>query len=1311
MAIDLDVVTRLDRATTREAAREAQQAFKGAGKEIGEDLGDGIAAGISAKSPEIEKSLNKVADASGRVIVEQEKLNALKDKGNATDAQLIAQSERVVKAYRDETSALQAVNRALEDHESKVRAANAALDDNSAKNESVVGSTVSLTTAMSNAGSAAGKFASSFGQIGAVAAVGTLPAAVTAVAELGGALQQLSGAALAVPGVFAGIAASVGTAALGMNGMKDAFDAVIKASDGTEASVKAANEALAGLSPNAAEAVTTVVGLKGTFEDLRNIASQNMFAGFSSGLTGMVGNLLPSVTRGVDGISQAINGNLLQVMDSLGSSSSQGFLERILGNTAQAQGQLTSAIDPIVNAVGTLTAAGSDTLPRLAEAVGDVANRFNNFITAADGDGRLGKWIDEGLDGFTNLGNSVLNIGKAFTGITEAAGGGQSLLSMLESGTAKLAAFANSTDGQNRMATYFQQGRDLLGQLLDVAQSAGPALGSMLSAATSVAQTYLPLISEILSIINSIPGGAQAVVGAFVAWKTLDGVSSLTTALNNVGLSLGGLPGKADAAGKGISSALSKVAVPAWLAYLVYNQGKDIFDNATKNDSQQPGQPTATDPSGQRGLQNRATGGTVMGIPSYSNAPAFQDRSLPVAAPDQYASPDAQRERRGFRMPVAAPNQLPSPDAMRQRRGRTDTPITPDVSGYTAPLVTESSGGGAKDKPVFDPSQYSLNSIPIGQFPGAEGASQMMAGAPAPMAPTAGRGPGGLVVDQAQVWDRETQLISAGQRVEETRQRVLELQADNDAAAADIQSAKNDALIAERNYIKTQRELTEAQQGTYKKANDSMSGAMNDLKSVFAPMDEDFGISGGLPGIAKWLVTFLGNMALGSAIGSSPELQAAALSMTAGASGSGGTGYGPASGGVYGAGFVGPSATNGYPSAGSPGTAAPGESDRGFAHRVMMPFFEQQGLTVGDHAADKHGEHQNGALDIMVDSLQEGNAVLQQVLSDPNVYGAIFNNQTYGYGKGASPRPYGSTGGPTDRHEDHVHAWYKPGGENNINPDGAAPGSMPMAAAAPVLGLSSGSGSVGGGGTQSVFVVNMPAAGFAPVGASTPATAPTTGAPATPSPSAMGPDALQPPATPGIGTGPAPGPLPNIIPGSAGQGYLGMRQQPGVGAAAGQSYSGMAQAASGGGGTGGIGLNDSMMAMAGGAADLVAPGSSIALKLANRAIQYGGQVAAIGVSGALETFLPHGSALGDPGKSWLGKIAGGIAGARPAAPNQAGKQAPQGQQGAQGGQSQQVTNDNRVMVDKMETGGGDGQGVANDIGRMQQQQYSAGGPR
>lgn len=199
--------------------------------------------------------------------------------------------------------------------------------------------------------------------------------------------------------------------------------------------------------------------------------------------------------------------------------------------------------------------------------------------------------------------------------------------------------------------------------------------------------------------------------------------------------------------------------------------------------------------------------------------------------------------------------------------------------------------------------------------------------------------------------------------------------------------------------------------------------------------------------------------------------------------------------------------------------AAPGESARDFAHRARQPIFEKEGYTVGDHKADQYGEHQNGALDIMVPSIAEGQKVLQQVLSDPNTYGAIFNNQTYGYGHGTTPKDYsaGHTGDPSQDHTNHVHAWYKPGNKDNIIP---LPGGMlpPGAADAVGPGMPGGGplGSVPSGSGTPVFVTNWPGGGAFGGGGG--------GAPGAPGGAPAGDPMAVGPTTPHLGTGAPPGP-------------------------------------------------------------------------------------------------------------------------------------------------------------------------------------------
>ena len=113
-----------------------------------------------------------------------------------------------------------------------------------------------------------------------------------------------------------------------------------------------------------------------------------------------------------------------------------------------------------------------------------------------------------------------------------------------------------------------------------------------------------------------------------------------------------------------------------------------------------------------------------------------------------------------------------------------------------------------------------------------------------------------------------------------------------------------------------------------------------------------------------------------------------------------------------------------------------------------------------------------------------------------------------------------------------------------------------------------------------------------------------------------------------------------------GGGLVGLAQQAAMMAAtSGGGMAGMAAGAGAGGGGGGAG--------GGVGAAIASLGMETAMKLAERGIEYGAQVAGIGAQGLLETFLPAGgSELAS--NNWLTRIVGGIAGAAPAMANLAG---------------------------------------------------------
>jgi hypothetical protein len=340
-----------------------------------------------------------------------------------------------------------------------------------------------------------------------------------------------------------------------------AHEAVASAAATAGSATDAVSQAMAKLSPSARQFLETLVALKPGWKDLQQTIQENGFSGLSAQLRTLADADLPHLKTGMGSIATAWNVTVKQLFASLGSTSSQGFLDRILGNTADAQTRLAAAIDPVVHAFGTLTAAGSDTLPRLADDVGKLATRFDAFITAADSDGRLDKWINDGITGVEHLSNTLLNIGKIFTDITSVAGGGQGLLATLDEGSKKLEAFLSSTQGQAALRNFFQQAREDLRAWIPILQSLPGFLSGVMSAARAWTQAFLPPLQQISTFLGDHPRLIENVVVAFAAWKSVNGVASLFDSLTKINTLLRvAMPAAAAEGAAGTTAALAPLA-------------------------------------------------------------------------------------------------------------------------------------------------------------------------------------------------------------------------------------------------------------------------------------------------------------------------------------------------------------------------------------------------------------------------------------------------------------------------------------------------------------------------------------------------------------------------------------------------------------------------------------------------------------------------------------------------------------------------------------------------------------------------------
>lgn len=460
-------------------------------------------------------------------------------------------------------------------------------------------------------------------------------------------------------------------------------------------------------------------------------------------------------------------------------------------------------------------------------------------------------------------------------------------------------------------------------------------------------------------------------------------------------------------------------------------------------------------------------------------------------------------------------------------------------------------------------------------------------------------------------FSQETSFLDARQKLAEKRARLDQLEKSSVATEQDRLKARNDVVEAERDLQGAEIRLNEARNTQYQKmikAGDQYSRQMGEIG---AQLDQDFGISKGLAGIAENITKFVANLAAAPLLG-----QLDAISQVNPSKG----GYGAmgvaAAKGVFGPQYTGIEQQQGYgyaaaamgPAALQPGQpyGLPGGTNTGgygSSGKVFPPWVHALEQTFGVKASTYSGHqesdrneagyapnpgHENRGIDWSgpVDAMQQFANYLSQIPG--SLEQVIWQNPNTGQATeiaGGRPQP-GYFSGDLGGHQNHVHTR--------------------QSAAIPLPGMAS-----------SAYAPTAPAA-------------------------------------------------PSVTPSLAGVPSMPGGMMPGMGAPsaapfANTTYGGITPASGSGGGGVGIqsgGLLDTAIGVGASGLDMLAPGAGQAaqtgIKLANRAIQYGGQVAGIGAQGLMETFLPFGgSELAN--NNWLTRIVGGLAGAAPAIPNAAGK--------------------------------------------------------
>lgn len=339
-------------------------------------------------------------------------------------------------------------------------------------------------------------FGNALSSIGRPAAFGALAAGAT---NLAASIAPAAGALGLIPGVAATAGAAIGTLSVAMTGFGEAMSNLRDPAKFAEAIAK--------LSPAAAQAATAVRGLVPAWDGLTNSVQQAAFAGVAEQIKTLGGKYIPILEAGMTGIATQFNRAAMSVADFLSSSQAVARLKTILTGTKTVVGNLADAAAPLMAAFMDIAAVGSRVFASLTSGAGQAAQRFADFIAQARRTGKLEEWIRGGVAVLKKLGTIATNVGSILSSIFKAAGAsGGSLLDTLVRLTSQFAAWASSAQGQKKLNQIFS------------------ALDAILVSMATILPILATGISTLAGWFAMLPAPVQTVLTGFLGISTVVGL-------------------------------------------------------------------------------------------------------------------------------------------------------------------------------------------------------------------------------------------------------------------------------------------------------------------------------------------------------------------------------------------------------------------------------------------------------------------------------------------------------------------------------------------------------------------------------------------------------------------------------------------------------------------------------------------------------------------------------------------------------------------------------------------------------------------
>lgn len=598
---------------------------------------------------------------------------------------------------------------------------------------------------------------------------------------------------------------------------------------------------LAGLAPNAQQAALEIQKLVSGLDGLKQVTQNALFKGVARQLAGLGQTFMPEIKQLTTGVAGAFNEMFQNVAGQLRTPGTSAAISSLINNIVQAFHNLAPAMGPVVDAFSRIAKVGSDFLPGMATAVANLANKFANFIAQAQQSGKLHEWIEKGINAASTLGHVIGELAHKIFDI-----------------------FGNKNPDQFKST-------------LEGMVGAAVSVGRAIEGISRVVNSLLNDVQPIANAVGGWPNLIRDVIAAWAMWKVTGMVGDLLKIGDLLGVSL---PSAAEKGAAGIASSLGRGG-PAMLAIAALIFAVDDLHNRIQQENaraaQLKNQIQANIKAGQSPDQATANGLNQVLGPS-PNLTRNQQAQALAGSP-----PDAIRKTLGNATPQqVAPllgGSIPQEvwDAMKGKPGWDTTqrnfPTAPGQGPNSpAPSVAPSApttgpGWAPNAHTPFDLGSgingaTPWDNIPVPGVPGKKGKLPKVV---SPLDPAFGAPP--RPGETEGEYSAEGALMQAKHRKADDEATLQEMEKDNNATAEQIQAQKNKIITDQREIYHAEQELQNAQEAAVNKQLKGLKGLTGSMKDIGPQLDEDFGMSKGLAGLAKNLVEFVATLAAAPLLG------------------------------------------------------------------------------------------------------------------------------------------------------------------------------------------------------------------------------------------------------------------------------------------------------------------------------------------------------------------------------------------------------------------------------------------------------------